>query len=207
MSMKVRVAVAALLGGLTLFGWGAISHVVLQLGDAGMRMAPPEPGDQALLDAITSTLPENGLYGFPGMNATKHGDPEEMAKYVERTKTQPHGIVVVHHEPYAGMNGQLARELVTDVCAALIAAILLACVAGHCASYLGRVGFVAGLGLLIAFRPVQLWNWFGFPAKYTHAQILDGVLGFLLVGLVIAAIVKRPKAPAAPGSPGATSGA
>jgi hypothetical protein len=205
--MKIRVAVAALLGGLTLFCWGAISHMVLQLGDAGMRMAPAAPQDQALLDAVTSTLPENGLYGFPGMNPAKHGDPEEMAQYMERTKTQPHGIVVVHHEPYLGMNGQLARELVTDACAALIAAILLACVAGHCASYAGRVGFVAGLGLLIAFRPVQLWNWFGFPAKYTHAQILDGVLGFLALGLVIAAIVKRPQPTGAPGSSGTSSGA
>ena len=198
--MKVRVAIAALAGGLTLFCWGALSHMVLQLGDAGMKMAPAEPGDQALLDAVTSTLPENGLYGFPGMNVTKHGDKEEMAKYMERTKTQPHGVIVVHHEPYAGMNGQLAREFVTDVCAALLAAVLLACVAGHCASYWGRVGFVAGLGLLTAFRPVQLWNWFGFPVQYTHAQILDGVLGFLALGLVIAAIVKRPNAPKAPGA-------
>jgi hypothetical protein len=44
--------------------------------------------------------------------------------------------------------------------------------------------------LLVAFRPIQKWNWFELPTTYTAAQVLDGVLGFLAMGLVLAAIVK-----------------
>ena len=38
-----RIALAALLGGITLFAWGAVSHMVLKLGDAGLRSAPVAP--------------------------------------------------------------------------------------------------------------------------------------------------------------------
>jgi hypothetical protein len=37
---------------------------------------------------------------------------------------------------------------------------------------------------------VEYWNWYGFPANFTMATIADKILGFLVVGLVAAAMVK-----------------
>jgi hypothetical protein len=193
MNMKMRIALAALLGGLTLFAWGAVSHMVLMLGDAGLKVLPAQPADQALLDAMKATLPEEGMYMFPGMDETKKSDEAEMARWTERTKTEPHGVIVYNTNPYAGMGGPLAKELVTDVAVAGLAALLLSWALGCCARYVGRVAFVTTLGLLVAYRPIQQWNWYEFPGTYSHAQVLDGVLGFLAMGLVIAAIVKPAK--------------
>lgn len=193
--MKSRIALAALLGGLTLFAWGAISHMVLQIGDAGLRAAPAEPGDQALLDALDATLTEDGLYFFPGMDESRMGDDDAMDEWAERTKTNPHGIIVYNKEAYGGMGRQLGVEFLTDVGAALVAAILLSWTLGCCSGFAIRVGFVGLLGLVTAFRPIQHWNWYEFPCAYTLAQIGDGVLGFLLMGIVIALLVK-PKATA-----------
>ena len=188
--MRLRILIAGILGGLALFVWGAISHTVIGLGDAGLQAAPQAPGDQALLDTLHGTLPANGMYFFPGMDMAKKGDAAAMAEWQKRTQTSPHGLIVLTNEPYTGMGGQLGRECVIDIGVALIAAMLLACALGCCANFGFRVGFVTLLGLLTAYRPVQLWNWYSFPSNYTGAQVLDGVLGFVVMGLVVAMIVK-----------------
>jgi hypothetical protein len=37
---------------------------------------------------------------------------------------------------------------------------------------------------------LQYWNWYGFPGDYTFAALLDDVIGFTLVGMVVAWRVK-----------------
>jgi hypothetical protein len=72
-------------------------------------------------------------------------------------------------------------------------AFLLAQAAGALASYGAKVLFVALLGLLPGLDvDVGYWNWYGFPGDYTLAVMADHVLGWLLAGLVLAAIIKRP---------------
>ena len=63
-------------------------------------------------------------------------------------------------------------------------------------SFPARVGFVSLIGL-IPFFAINLpyWNWYGFPTTFTVAQLADRLLGFILIGGVLGAIV-RP-APAA----------
>jgi hypothetical protein len=38
---------------------------------------------------------------------------------------------------------------------------------------------------------VPHWNWYRFPAAFTTGEGLDGVIGWLLGGLVIAWLVQR----------------
>lgn len=35
------------------------------------------------------------------------------------------------------------------------------------------------------------WNWYGFPADFTLAGMADQIIGFILVGFPLAAIVKQ----------------
>ena len=86
--------------------------------------------------------------------------------------------------------GQLIGEFVLNLMEALLAALLLAWAAGL-RSYRARVGFVTVAGILAALMTnMQYWIWYGFPANYTAAYILNQVVGFFLIGLVIAPIVK-----------------
>jgi len=188
--MKIRILVAALLGGLTLFAWGGLSHMMLGLGDHGLQAAPPAPGDQALLDSLKATLPASGFYFFPGMDPSKMGDAAVRAEWEERTKSNPHGFIVYNTAPYGGMGAQLGREVIIDIGVALVAAILLSWALGCCATLVGRVGFVTLLGLIVALRPIQQWNWYEFPCNFTCAQVADGVIGFLLLGVVLGLIIK-----------------
>jgi hypothetical protein len=57
--------------------------------------------------------------------------------------------------------------------------------------YPQRVGFVFVLGILSAIATnIEYWNWYGFPSSYTMAYIIDKLIGFMVVGLVVAAFVK-----------------
>jgi hypothetical protein len=38
---------------------------------------------------------------------------------------------------------------------------------------------------------VEYWDWYGFPANYTAAYMLDKVIGLLVVGLVVAPLTRK----------------
>jgi mannose/fructose/N-acetylgalactosamine-specific phosphotransferase system component IIC len=64
-------------------------------------------------------------------------------------------------------------------------------------SFVGRIGFVLIAGILASITTnVSYWNWYGFLGVYTASYILIEIVGFALVG-VIAALVLRKRVPAA----------
>ncbi len=82
---------------------------------------------------------------------------------------------------------QLISELVTNILAAAIAAILLSAMA---APYFTRVMFTALLALF-AFLSVSAshWIWHGFPTAFVAADLATEFIGWLLAGLAMAKIV------------------
>jgi hypothetical protein len=52
--------------------------------------------------------------------------------------------------------------------------------------------FLLGVFAFVYLEP-QYWNWYGFPASYTLARVFGGVTAWLLAGLAMGAIVRRPK--------------
>jgi hypothetical protein len=63
--------------------------------------------------------------------------------------------------------------------------------------YIVRVIFCGMLGVFASFVVhLMYWNWFYFPLNYTTAMVADTIIGWLLAGLVIGAIVKTPRSEA-----------
>ena len=59
-------------------------------------------------------------------------------------------------------------------------------------SFASRLGFVIVAGMLATIATnVSYWNWYGFPATYTAAYMTTGVVGFICLGLVAAAVMKE----------------
>ncbi|MBI2956097.1 MAG: hypothetical protein HYY26_02170 [Acidobacteria bacterium] len=189
--MTKKIVLGGVVGGLVLFIWGAVSHMVLPLGEVGIK----ELGNEApIVAAMKENISEPGFYFFPGLGVP-HASADQAAQeaWAEKYRQGPWGILIYHptgEEPIAPAD--LVRELLSNMLVALVAALLLAQAGAALAGYSARVLFVALLGLVPGLETdFSYWNWYGFPTDYTLVQMFDHVVAYLLMGLVLAAIVKR----------------
>ncbi len=193
----MRILLAGILGGIAMFVWTSIAHMALPLGEAGINEIPNE---SAVLGAMQSSIGDNaGLYIFPGLgvgkNATRQEKNEAMKQMQQRIAANPSGILMYHPpgRPFA-FGKSLAVEYSTEVLQAILVIWLLA--QTRVGSFGGRVGFVLIAGFLAAITTnVSYWNWYGFPGVYTASYILIEIVGFFLVGIV-AALLLRKRGPA-----------
>ena len=191
--MTKRVLLAGLLGGMAMFAWTSVAHMLLPLGDAGVKELP---NDQAVLSAMQASIGEaHGFYFFPatglGPNATMQQKRAAMGQYEQKLAANPSGIVIYHPPGAKPISaGQLGAEFLTELIESLLVVILLA--QTRLTSFASRLGFVIGAGVLASIATnVSYWNWYGFPATYTAAYMTTSFVGFLCMGLVAAAIMKE----------------
>ncbi len=193
----MRILVAGIAGGIVMFVWTSIAHMALPLGEAGINEIPNE---SAVLSAMQGSIGYNAdLYIFPGLgvgkNATKEAKNEAMKQMQQRIAANPSGILMYHPpgRPFA-FGKSLAVEFSTEVLQAILVIWLLA--QTRIGSFGGRVGFVLIAGILAAITTnISYWNWYGFPGVYTASYILIEIVGFFLVGIV-AALLLRKRGPA-----------
>ncbi|MBZ5591663.1 MAG: hypothetical protein LAP39_05470 [Acidobacteriia bacterium] len=195
--MTKRVFLAALLGGIAMFAWTSLAHMVLPLGDAGIKEIPSEQG---VLSALHSSLGETpGFYFFPGTGlgseATMQQKRAAMDQYGQKLAVNPSGILIYHPAGVKPMTAaQLGTEFLTELIESLLVVILLS--QTRLTGFTSRLGFVIVAGMLATIATnVSYWNWYGFPATYTAAYMTTGIVGFICVGLVAAAVMKE-QAPA-----------
>jgi len=193
----MRILLAGILGGIAMFIWTSIAHMALPLGEAGINEIPNE---SAVLGAMQSSIGDKtGLYIFPGLgagkNATREEKREAMKQMQQRIAANPSGILMYHPpgRPFA-FGKSLAVELSTEVLQAILVIWLLA--QTRIGSFAGRVGFVLIAGILASITTnVSYWNWYGFPGAYTASYILIEIVGFLLVGVVAALLLRKRSSP------------
>ena len=186
-----RSVLAAMAGGIVVFFWSAASHMALGLGTAGIRSVPNE---ERLAQGIRGVITEPGLYFFPGFDPSRKMTPGEERAWTEKYRRGPSGMIVVQPGGRDPMEPtQLVIELLADILAAGVAALLLTRLGGP---FLARAGAVGLLGVFEwADINVSYWNWYKFPAAFTGAALLEQIVGWTLAGLVMAWMVRpRPAA-------------
>jgi hypothetical protein len=187
-----RIIFGGLLAGVVVFFWGFVSHMLLPVGEMGILNIPNE---ESVLGAMRNSIQRPGFYLFPYMDPKDTSEASHKA-LLEKQKKGPVGVMVVHPEGTGGAEPvspqRLGTELATNVLCAMLAALLLA-QARPTLGYLGRVAFVTMLGIFgFVMVHVPFWNWYGFPLDFSAGQGIGHVVGWLLAGIVLAAIV-RPK--------------
>jgi hypothetical protein len=192
--MTKRLFLAALLGGIAMFLWTSVAHMVLPLGEAGVKEIPNEQGVLSAMHASLGEAP--GFYFFPGTglgpDATMQQRRAAMDQYARKLAANPSGILIYHPAGARPVTaGQLGTEFLTELVEALLVVFLLA--QTRLTTFTSRLGFVILAGVLATIATnVSYWNWYGFPASYTAAYMTTGVMGFVCVGLVAAAMWKEP---------------
>lgn len=187
-----RIFLAGLLGGIAMFAWNSLAHVVLPLGMTGVQEIPNEA---PVLAAMQSSLGQNhGLYIFPATGAPPDATAAQrraaMQDYQKKLDANPSGILIYHP---AGAQALTGRQLGTEFLTEFLEALLAACLLAHTriSGYAGRLGFVLLAGIMAGITTnLPYWNWYGFPTNYTAAYMTIEIVGYLCAGLVAAALVK-----------------
>lgn len=177
-----RILIASVVGGIIMFAWSAIAHMS-PLGMVGLKTLPNE---DALRTALKSSVPDEGLYFFPGPDPA---NPKDMKAWESRMRSGPTGLLVYQPVGEPMTPRQLATELISDIVAALIAAILASMLVG---SYGKRVGAITLLAVFAwVLLTVSYWNWYHFPCLYALTELFVEVVGLFLAALFIAKYVPR----------------
>ena len=190
--MSTRIILAGIVGGIVMFIWNFVAHDLLPLGEMGVRLIPNE-------DAVTSVLQTNlgdtsGFYVFPSggltPGATREQKEAAMKKAEEQMAAGAGGVLIYRPKRIFNFPKRLIIQFATDVAEALLAVFLLAQTGIR--GFGGKVGFVFTAGILTAITTnVPYANWYGFPKDFTLGQMIIQVIGFLLIGMVAALILKK----------------
>lgn len=180
----MRTFVAALIGGIVFFIWGALSHMVLHLGDTGMKYGTPY---QATLAALKQEGGQAGVYFLPSTTQDKMSDAAAQQAFAAETAGQGYAFVVYApngNPASTAMGPILVKQFVTDFLSAFIVAHLLGLMA---VPFARRVAVAAGMGAFAwLVVSVPYWNWYLFPLDYTLGLLGKYVIGWALAGAAIA---------------------
>jgi hypothetical protein len=190
--MSTRILIAGIVGGIVMFFWNFVAHDLLPLGEMGVRIMTNE-------DAVTGALQTNlgdtpGFYFFPSggltPGATREQKKAAMTKMEEQMASGAGGVLIYRPKRVFNFPKRLIEQFATDLAEALLAVFLLA--QTRISGFGGKVGFVLTAGILAAITTnVPYANWYGFPKDFTVGQMIIQIVGFLLVGIVAALMLKR----------------
>lgn len=182
----MRLIIAAIVGGIVMFAWGAFSHMVLPVAEMGLKVLPNEA---TVVSALKTNIPERGMYFIPGLENMKSATEAEKEAWVKKHEEGPTALII--YQPAGGPfmpPSQLLTELASNILAALIVGIIFT---WSVASFGKRVIIAVLIGLTgWVSISISQWNWYKFPKEFILAECFDQVVGWFLTGLVLAFILK-----------------
>ena len=189
-----RALLAGVLGGVAMFVWASIAHMVLPLSGAGIEEITNN--ESGLLAQMHATLGErSGFYLYPSLGLKPGAGAAErnaaMQQYDQKLAVNPSGLIIYHPPGAKSLTaGQMISEFVTELIESLLAVFLL--VQTRLASISARIGFVTVAGILASLPTnVSYAIWYGFPITYTAAYMMIQIVGFVAAGIVVAFVLPR----------------
>jgi hypothetical protein len=182
----VRLVLAAVLGGLLMFVWGAVAHMVLPFEREAMK---PIPNEAAVLSTLGSNLSAPGMYYFPWTDMSGKATPEQQKAWQAQIASGPSGLLIYKPNSAEAMSPrQLLSEFLSNVLAAFFGALLLIQLPGgfgRRALSMAAIGIAAWLSI-----SVSQWTWFNFPTSFLIGDLADQFGGWLLAGIGMAVMLK-----------------
>lgn len=188
-----RVFLAAFLGAIVCFIWGAVSWMVLDWHSSTLRNFDNE---ELVSKTMSASVRDHGVYMLPywmGPSAGGTGPEARLAQQKAKADMQsgPYVFAVVRpgaKEDMFGMDLSFAWAFLRSLGACFIVALLVR--QTKRLDYIQKVGFCALCGIfagLVSDAPMLIW--FEMPLRYTLVNFADHLCEWFLAGLVIGAIV------------------
>lgn len=182
----MRIVIAGIVGGIVMFAWGAVSHMLLGVGTVGVKSLPNEA---AVVAAMKANIPDPGLYFAPGIDMSRTLTDEEKAAWTQKYEAGPNVFLVYRPTGVTPFSPrQLGVEFASNVLAALVGAFML----GMTVPSFGKRVAVATLIGLAAWLSINVsyWDWYRFPANFVASELVEQVVGWFLSGLAMAFLLK-----------------
>lgn len=174
-----RLAIASLVGALILFIYLALAHAFLPVHDNDFRYTPAQDNISQVLSA--SNL-EEGFYMVP--TSPPGTSMKEKMKYMESVADRPGALI--NYYPMMGGEGAsvLIMSFIYNLIAVIIVCIALAAASDKLPTFLQRLWFVMLFAFFVIFSELMLeYNWLRFPMHFLRGEIIDQIVGYLLVGI------------------------
>src|SRR5512143_3252641 len=118
-----RILLAGVLGGIVMFLWGAVSHMVLPTGEAGIKTLPNE---DTVMTVLSRTVHERAFYMFPAAGMKDAATDVERKEWERKYAAGPTGVII--YNPGGGTTLAVVPmliELASNIAVALILAWVL----------------------------------------------------------------------------------
>jgi hypothetical protein len=186
----LRLAVGAFLGAVIMFFWGAFSHMVLLKG-VGFT---PLPDEELVTKQLKASVRDDGLYFFPGRDFRTNFTPEQEASWEAKFRQGPTGLLVYHP---GGVGSVTPRKLLVQFLSGFLSAAIASLVVSRLVGpNWQRVLAFALFGAFGCFSVSTIyWNWYGFPDSFFAAQCIDQIVGWLIAGVAVVAVIPKPRPP------------
>ena len=183
----MRILIAGIVGGIVMFVWGAFSHMMLGVGEAGVQSLPNE---EAMVACMKQNIPNAGLYFAPGIDMSRTMSEAEQAAWAAKYEAGPNVFLVYRPVGIHPMGfHQLGFEFLSNFLAALVGAFMLTWTVP---SFWKRVGLATLIGLAAWLSiNVSYWDWYRFPANFVASELLEQIVGWGLSGAAMAMILRN----------------
>ena len=139
----MRLIIAAVLAGIVMFMWGAVSHMFLGIGDAGVT---PMPNENAVSAVLKTNITEPGFYFMPGMDMSHRATDEQQVAWTAKYKEGPTALLIFHPTGEEPMSmKQFGVELGSNIAAALVVGMIHGVVFGACGQHAFTVSSFFGV--------------------------------------------------------------
>jgi hypothetical protein len=184
----MKTILAAILGGILVFVWNAVSWMVLNWH---------EPTIKSLTQVLVQSAPASGIYvlNYPAQTHAQDasGQPLETPPQAGADATtaagSPFAFVAFAREGFGRnqMTRQYAYSLAVNIVTAMLIVLLVRAADGL--NYLQRFLFIATVGIIIALAGrMPYWIWWQFPLGYMLVDCADVVIGWTIAAVIMAAL-------------------
>ncbi len=185
---STRVLAAAALGGVALSVWGMIWWMGLSMMIEPLSGLPAEVENAVVVPMIDANTPA-GAYFVPFYPDTSEAG---MEAWTARHRAGPIGLFLYQPDGMEPMEPVLfVRGYVMNLIACLLACVIIT--PGVRSGWSGGQKLVAvvGFGVVVSLMSYgNLWNWMHAPTAFAMKMSADVLGGWVLAGVVIAAVLK-----------------
>ncbi len=178
-----QVLIGGLLGGVMLFGWSAISWMVLPWHHSNFHKFDQE---KVVEIVIQSNALHKGIYLLPN---PIQGTPEERKEAHERASKGPFAFVAMSPQGGGSMPLHMVFAFLIQALGAAMVTGLLTLIKKPEATFGEKFIFVVVFALAAGIVcQLPYWNWWGFPKDFILLTMADLLIGWSLAGLMIAKV-------------------